>query len=207
MQRSRRCRCAEQGIEHVELFGDGDQLRKFQNYPARMAAAMAKYVVLSSDNETLTDALTLEEAGGYLERIENKDLLKHLRERFDVVTIRAIAKLHEQFGHPAARTLAASLKGMNAEEDWVSCATLYQCEECLERQRPFAVKVVALPRASYFNEVVETDIFQNLWRGKKRLTMPMWDEDSRFEVGAVIRRERARRPRYSSEIGSNGQDP
>ena len=53
------------------------------------------------------------------------------------------------------------------------------------------MKVVALPRASYFNEVVETDIFQILWRGKTRLFMPFFDANSRFEVDAVISRERA----------------
>ena len=77
---------------------------------------------------------------------------------------------------------------MNADEDWVSCATLYQFEECLKRQRPLAVKVVALPRASYFNEVVDTDIFQVIWRGNQRLIMSMFDENSRFDVDAVISR-------------------
>ena len=49
-----------------------------------------------------------------------------------------------------------------------------------------------MPRATYFNEIVETDVFQIMWRGVKRFIMSILDENSRFEVDVVIRKERAK---------------
>ena len=184
---ARQCKCKEKQEQHVELFGHREQLRKFQNYPGRMAAAMAKYMVLATPDE----AHVMEEAQDELENIEHRDILKELRAKFSVVTIRTVAKLHEQFGHPAATALAASLKDMQADEEWIACAALYVCEECLRRQRPRSVRVVSLPRATYFNEIVETDVFQVMWRGTKRFIMSILDENTRFEADAVIRKERA----------------
>ena len=77
---------------------------------------MAKYIVLATPEDALAadewsiliaDVNTLEEAPDDLEKIEHRDLLKQLRERFSVIALRTVAKIHEQFGHPSAAVLAS----------------------------------------------------------------------------------------------------
>ena len=81
------------------------------------------------------DVLALEETMDEFENIEMKELLKDLRQKFDLVTIRTVAKLHDQFGHPSAQALTAALTAMNADPDWIACAKLYVCEHCLVGKR------------------------------------------------------------------------
>ena len=45
------------------------------------------------------------------EIIEMKELLKDLREKFDLVTIRTVAKLHDQFGHPISAGVDGGSQG------------------------------------------------------------------------------------------------
>lgn len=108
------------------------------------------------------------------------------------MTIRTVAKLHDQFGHPSAQALGAALKAMNADPDWVSCAKLYVCEYCLSRQKTKSVRIVALPRATSFNQVVDIDVFHLLWSEKRRRVLTIMDEHSRFEVDAPVKNETAK---------------
>ena len=45
-----------------------------------------------------------------LNKGEMKELLKYLRGKFDLVTVRTVVKLHEQFGHPSREALTAALE-------------------------------------------------------------------------------------------------
>ena len=56
------------------------------------------------------DVYALEEAMDEFEKIEMKELLKDLREKFDLVPVRTIVKLHEQFGHPSREALVTSTR-------------------------------------------------------------------------------------------------
>ena len=81
---------------------------------------------------------------------------------------------------------------MYADDRLVSCARMYVCEPCLRRKRPKAPRVAALPTARSFNEVVDVDTFHVVWRGKRRLIYSIMDECSRYEVGVVLRNEKAK---------------
>ena len=77
---------------------------------------------------------------------------------------------------------------MNADPDWIACARLYTCEYCLTRQKCKSVRVVALPRAISFNQVLDIDVFQVLWKKQKRRILTMMDEYPRFVVDHLIRK-------------------
>ena len=116
----------------------------------------------------MEQGLVTEDGEKDLEGKEFSEILADLRARFDLGTIRAVMKMHSMLGHPSPKALATSLELMQAQESWVKCARLYQCEDCLKRQRPKAVRVATLPRAKTFNETVDTDNFHILWKNERR---------------------------------------
>ena len=99
---------------------------------------------------------------------EYKKGMKELAAKFDAQTIRTVAKLHDQFGHPSAKALAHELHMRKCPKSWVACAKIYTCEWCATQHKPGLVRVAAIPRAQFFNHVVDTDIYIVKWQGKKR---------------------------------------
>ena len=59
---------------------------------------------------------------------EYKQGMKELATKFDAQTIRTVAKLHDQFGHPSAKALTHELHMRKCPKPWVACAKLYTCE-------------------------------------------------------------------------------
>ena len=99
---------------------------------------------------------------------EYKEGMKELATKFDAQTIRTVAKLHDQFGHPSAKALAHELHMRKCPKSWVTGAKIYTCEWCATQRKPGLVRVAAIPRAQFFNHVVDTDINIVNWQGKKR---------------------------------------
>ena len=66
------------------------------------------------------------------------------------------------------------------------------CEYCLSRQKTKSVRIVALPRALSFKQVVDIDVFHLLWNGKRRKVLTIMGEHSRFEVDAPVKKETAK---------------
>ena len=103
---SHKCKCKRRGggtSPHVPLMGLGAQLTQMQNYHVKMCKRAALLIVVTN-REMLDlpeggddDVYALEEAMDDFEKIEMKELLKDLRGKFDLVTVRAVVKLHEQF--------------------------------------------------------------------------------------------------------------
>ena len=56
---------------------------------------------------------------------EYKQGMKELATKFDAQTIRTVAKLHDQFGHPSAKALAHELHMRKCPKSWVACAKVY----------------------------------------------------------------------------------
>ena len=81
------------------------------------------------------------------------------------------------------------MKHAKAPAEWIQCAKLFQCEICLSRQRPRAVRVAVLPKATRFNEVVNTDVYYVTWKTKERKILALMDEFTRYEVDYPIARE------------------
>ena len=66
-------------------------------------------------------------------------------------------------------------------KSWVACAKT--------QRKPGLVRVAAIPRAQFFNHVVDTDIYIVKWQGKKRRIQAIMDEFTRFEADARVKRE------------------
>ena len=111
---------------------------------------------------------------------EYKQGMKELATKFDAQTVRTVAKLHDQFGHPSAKTLAHELHMRKCPKPWVACAKIYTCEWCATQRKPGLVRVAAIPRAQFFNHVVDTDIYVVKWQGKKRRIQAIMDDFTRF---------------------------
>ena len=113
---------------------------------------------------------------------ECKQRMKELATKFDAQTVRTVAKLHDQFGHPSAKALAHELHMGECPKSWVARAKIYTCEWCATQRKPELVRVAAIPRAQFFNHVVDTDIYIVKWQGKKRRIQAIMDELTRFEA-------------------------
>ena len=120
---------------------------------------------------------------------EYKQGMTKLVTKFDAQTIRTVAKLHDQFGHPSAKTLAHELHMRKCPKPLVACAKIYTCDWCATQRKLGLVRVAAIPRAQFFNHVVDTDIYVVKWQGKKRRIQAIMDEFTRFEAEARIKRE------------------
>ena len=87
-----------------------------QNYPWPMARRLA--LLIAADNEEELAILSLRAPVETAFPVEDVDaesspeaykyLMKELRAKFDAELIAKIATLHDQFGHPSARGLAAA---------------------------------------------------------------------------------------------------
>ena len=160
-----------------------------ENYPHQMAKELAR-LMSETKNELV---LNLEDVtSDDFDKIEYSELYTELLNRFEIGVVKWVAKVHDQLGHPSSAALAAALQEMKADELFVQCARLFLCEACLRRQRPKRMRVASLPRASYFNEVVDADTFFLIWKGKKKKIFSIMCENSRYEVDAVIKRELAK---------------
>ena len=120
---------------------------------------------------------------------EYKQGMKELATMFDAQPIRTVAKLHDQFGHPSAKALTHELHMRKCPKPWVACAKMYTCEWCATQRKLGLIRVAAIPRAQFFNHVVDTDIYIVKWQGKKRRIQAIIDEFTSFEAEARIKRE------------------
>ncbi|CAK0872984.1 unnamed protein product, partial [Prorocentrum cordatum] len=79
------------------------------------------------------------------------------------------------------------IPGARCDEDF---GLLSQCEICLGRQRPRAVRVAVLPRAKRFNEVICTDVYYITWKKmKERKILAIMGEFTRYEFDYPISKE------------------
>ncbi|CAK0856800.1 unnamed protein product [Prorocentrum cordatum] len=179
-----RCSCTE---EHVVLRGKLAQ--QAQNYPRPMARRMAYLIAYQGMADDIEDINTAEEVSKDIDAIECTDAMQELMKRFNVSTIRAVKRAHISLGHPSNAALATAMKHAKAPAEWLQCARLFQCEVCLSRQRPRAVRVAVLPKANRFNEVVNTDVYYVTWKNKERNILAMMDEFTRYEVDYPIAKE------------------
>ena len=166
---------------------DREEVDSGQKYHFRLAFAL----VMDEPPMQCNMAEAEDFIDGDVEKKEYTEILQTLREKFDFETIRAVSKMHGVLGHPSPRALTTSRELMGAKSAWIQCARLYSCEDCLKRQMPKSVSVATLPRASSFNDVVDTDNFHCLWRSKKRIINVIMDEYSRFESDHRIAKETA----------------
>ncbi|CAK0791252.1 unnamed protein product [Prorocentrum cordatum] len=157
-----KCSCTE---EHGALRGKLAQ--QAQNYPRPMARRMAYLVAYQGMADDIEDINTAEEVSKDIDAIGYTDVMQELMKRFNVSTIREVKRAHISLGHPSNAALATAMKHAKAPAEWLQCAKLFQCEVCLSKQRPRAVRVAVLPTAKRFNEVVNTDVYYvTCWAGK-----------------------------------------
>ena len=66
---------------------------------------------------------------------EYKQGVKELATKFGAQTIRTVAKLHDQFGHPSAKALSQELHMRKCPKPWLACAKIYTCEWCSTQRK------------------------------------------------------------------------
>ena len=88
---ARRCNCPAER-PHVPV--DSGRALGMQSYTTDLARTLARLIV----NDDFEETMPVEE-DDEMENLEHRELLKKLREKFDMI-IRDISKLHDQFGHP-----------------------------------------------------------------------------------------------------------
>ena len=54
-----------------------------------------------------------------------------------------------------------------------------------------SLRIAALPKAMYFNEIGHADTFYIIWKTKAKRILTIVAENSRYEVDAVVKNERA----------------
>ena len=132
---SKKCKCRPPGdgtSPRAPLMGLGAQLTQMQNYPVKICKRAALLIVVT--NRKMLDVpeggddhvYALEEAMDEFEKIEMKELLKDHREKVDLVTIRTVVKLQEQFGHTSREALASSVQGKRARGRQTLCEGVSQ---------------------------------------------------------------------------------
>ncbi|CAK0788562.1 unnamed protein product, partial [Prorocentrum cordatum] len=152
----------------------GKLAQQARNYPRPMARGMAYLIA---------------DQGMDIDAIEYTDMKQELMRQFNASTIRAVKRAHVSLGHPSNAARAVAMQHAGAPAEWIQCARLFQCEICLGRQRPRAVRVAVLPRAKRFNEVVCTDVHCITWKKKARKILASIDEFTRYEVDYQISKE------------------
>ena len=202
---TRSCECTE---EHVAV--RGKRAKRLQNYPEEMVREIAGVMAMSGDEIAdaccchedfrLPKCMVEEMAVCMVEAVmaeddqqdeAMKEHLKDMRKKFGAETVRTVLKLHRMLGHPPTAALAAHLRHAGAEAEWIQCAKELKCQHCKERERPRAVRVARIPRASHFNELVEMDTFYVMHKEEMRKVLTIQDVYSRFTVDVPVKKETA----------------
>ena len=178
-------------IAHLAAGIAADSSEEFEKYlvqlqpHVRTCLSLSPSTTFSMDIETCYPVDTERDSP----MAEYKQGMKELAAKFDAQTVRTVAKLRDQFGYPSAKVLAHELHMRKCPKSWVACAKIYTCEWCATQHKPGLVRVAAIPRAQFFNHVVDTDIYIVKWQGKKRRIQAIMVEFTRFEAEARIKRE------------------
>ena len=139
-------------------------MKGVENYPMAMACDLAWYIVHDPEQDDW-ELLNLEDVTAEdFDKLEYNALYAELQSRFDINVIKWVARVHDQLGHPSPTALATALSEMGCDDIFVQCARMFVCEPCLKRRRPKSLRVAALPKATYFNEVVDADTFYVMWK-------------------------------------------
>lgn len=111
----------------------------------------------------------------------------HGRKAFQIVN-----KLHRQLGHPGREKLIHALKDAKFPEEVIQCAHKYSCEICQIEAPKKLAHPASLDERNYFNEVIEMDTFQLKWGDEKVKILAIIDLFSKYEVNALLPRDRSR---------------
>ena len=103
----------------------------------------------------------------------------------------AVKRLHNNLGHPEAKTLIRALRTCGASEDAVEAAKRLRCDVCYRMHLPSTRRPSQLPRATVFNELVAVDLF---WvtdcKDDKYTILNIVDCATRFQVCTPCRSKR-----------------
>ena len=168
---------------------------------------MLAKVILQDVSES-RGAFVTEDVEPSKEDVEHKEMMAELRGSFDDNVIKAVARMHQQLGHPSPDRLASELADLGYDKLHSACARRYRCEACLKRKRPMLFKPAKLSTAASFNDTIDIDVFHLLWKDEKKLILTIMDEYSRYEVDVVLGRGRVLRTRFRhlKTVGCHGQD-
>lgn len=139
--------------------------------------------------------LTTTSAGHYvIDLLDNKEELEEvciaeLEESNDTIQMKALSKIHRQFGHRSKHQFVTILKEAGKWQEKFSKMIdkiMEGCEACILRRKTPDRPAVAPPLASDFGEVVGLDL--KVWDKNKNIyILYMIDLFTRYQVATVIR--------------------
>ncbi|CAK0890436.1 unnamed protein product, partial [Prorocentrum cordatum] len=162
--------------DHVILRGKLAQ--QAQNYLGPMARIMTYLIAYQGMADNISDINAAEKVLKDIEAIEYTDMMQGPTKRPNASTIRAAKHAHVSLDHLSNAALAVAMQHAGAPAEWTQCAGLSQCEICLGRQRPRAIRVAVLPTTQRFNEVIRTDVHYITRKQKEReiLESKLWEK-------------------------------
>ena len=86
--------------------------------------------------------------------------MRKLRTEYGADVFHYITKLHKNFGHCSAATLAKTLQASQASLDIINCAKKYECAACEQHKPPQTTPKAAPLSVMHFNDKLKIDV---LW--------------------------------------------
>ena len=102
--------------------------------------------------------------------MNTKDRMRVVAAKFDAQTIRTLAKLHDQIGHPSAKALSHELHLRKCPKPWVACADFLRVNGVTPstNQDWFTLLLLRLCNVSI---TVDTDKYVVKWQGDLKLKL------------------------------------
>ena len=82
--------------------------------------------------------------------------------------------------------MVAAVREAGLDDALVQCAKEYQCDTCQNFRDKKVAKPASLPQTSFFNELLEMDVFHIKWNGEKIRVLAIIDIFSTYEMNAVV---------------------
>ena len=185
------CQCGDE--PHVQMIGLSNILKEMQNYEAGFVRRAGDAIYNDMEERWMrreaaaimvAEEIEMEEAQAELKSEDWKKAKVN-----STSAVRVVAKLHRQLGHPNNDKLVRALRDAKVDEAIIKEGINYRCETCESHKLKPLEKPTALPRASFFNEVIEMDTFHLKWDDVKCKVLAIIDVYSRFETNAIIQSE------------------
>ena len=188
------CQCEGR---HVPMDGKSKELREMQNYEHGFVERAAEAIYATMEESwrkkeiakiMAMDVMVAEETD---KKMEDEDIGPddEMVKTHNKKAMMVIDKLHRQLGHPGRDRLVAAVREAGLDEALVRCAKVYKCDTCQNFRDKKMPKPASLPQTSFFNEMLEMDIFHIKWNEEKKRILAVIDLFSRYEMNVVVQSE------------------
>ncbi len=189
--------------------GQGRRSSLAENYPQKMAEALARCLlqveeseedfVAAAEGDQELEAQEEEQGEGRLPLSEeercNREMVKANRELKRQVGPRPVdyvARLHRNLGHPSPETLVRMLEEVQATENVITAAKHFVCTHCYHRAKPPQVPPASGIASTVFNNRLVVDsAWIQLENKERQCILTVCDEATRYIAVRILQNERA----------------